>query len=82
MLDLVQLESLVYPKDSLTEKPIVDAALAEIKIFLATNSMQNFLQSGDPLWSTDKDIEVMKVDFRSTCTSSTCVYARYPFSIR
>ena len=61
-------ESLVYPKDSLTEKPIVDAALAEIKNILGHKLNAKLLQSSDPLWSTDKDMGVMKVDFRRALT--------------
>ena len=61
-------ESLVYPKDSLTEKPIVDAALAEIKNILGHKLNAKLLQSSDPLWNIDKDMDVMKVDFRRALT--------------
>ena len=57
-------ESMVYPKDSLTEKPIVDAANIEIKEVLSKKLGATLVESGDPLWIPDADIEQMKTDFR------------------
>ena len=57
-------ESMVYPKDSLTEKPIVDAANIEIKEVLSKKLGATLVESGDPLWIPDTDIEQMKTDFR------------------
>ncbi len=61
-------ESLVYPEGSLTEKPIVDAALKEIKHILSEKLHAKLVQSSDPLWHIDEDMEVMSVDFRKALT--------------
>ena len=58
-------ESMVYPKDSKTEQPIVDAAAKEIKTMLGGRLGVTLVESGDPLWKPDPDIEQMKVDFRT-----------------
>ena len=57
-------ESMVYPKDSVTEKPIVDAAVAEIKTVLAEQLGATLVESGDPLWTPDPSMEQMSPDFR------------------
>jgi amidase len=57
-------ESMVYPKDSKTEQPIVDAATKEIKTVLGGHLGVTLVESGDPLWTPDGDIERMKVDYR------------------
>jgi amidase len=57
-------ESMVYPKDSITEKPIVDAATIEIKSVLAEKLGATLVESGDPLWQPDPACEKMTVDFR------------------
>ena len=57
-------ESLVYPPDSRTEKPIVDAAVTEIKDLLGGHLGTVLLESGDPLWTPDPDMEQMAPDFR------------------
>ncbi len=57
-------ESMVYPEDSLTEKPIVDAATAEIRDVLGSHLGATLVESGDPLWTPDPDIEQMGTDFR------------------
>ena len=57
-------ESLVYPPGSLTEKPIVDAAVTEIKDLLGGHLGATLVESGDPLWMPDPDIEQMAPDFR------------------
>ncbi|MGE0253651.1 MAG: amidase family protein [Alphaproteobacteria bacterium] len=57
-------ESMVYPKGSMTEVPIVTAATKEIKEVLGGQLGATLVESSDPLWQRDPDIEVMKVDFR------------------
>lgn len=57
-------ESMVYPKDSLTEKPIVDAATVEIKDVLGGMLGATLVESGDLLWTPDPDLEQMAPDFR------------------
>lgn len=57
-------ESMVYPKDSITEQPIVDAAKMEIKNVLADRLGATLVESGDPLWQPDPTCEKMTVDFR------------------
>ena len=61
-------ESLVYPKKSVTEKPIVDAAITEIKDIIGQKLEASLLQSSDPLWRQDPDIGSMGVDFRKALT--------------
>jgi len=61
-------ESMVYPKDSVTEQPIVDAATAEIKDVLAIKLGATLVESGDPLWTADPELEQMKPDFRKALT--------------
>lgn len=57
-------ESMVYPKDSITEKPIVDAAKKEVQSVLAEKLGATLVESGDPLWQPDPACEKMTVDFR------------------
>jgi amidase len=57
-------ESMVYPKGSKTEEPIVTAAAKEIKEMLGGHLGATLVESTDPLWHRDPDIEMMKVDFR------------------
>ncbi len=57
-------ESMVYPKGSKTEQPIVDAAKKEVKEILGGRLGATLVESSDPLWQPDRDIEQMKVDFR------------------
>ncbi len=57
-------ESMIYPKGSKTEQPIVDAATKEIKAVLGGQLGVTLVESGDPLWTPDRDIEPMKVDYR------------------
>lgn len=57
-------ESMVYPPDSRTEQPIVDAAAKEIKTVLGERLGATLVESGDPLWKPDPDLEQMTVDFR------------------
>jgi amidase len=57
-------ESMVYPAGSKTEQPIVDAASREIKTMLGGHLGATLVESSDPLWKADPDIEPMTVDFR------------------
>jgi len=57
-------ESMVHPPDSLTEVPIVTAAAREIKTVLGGTLGATLVESTDPLWTRDPDLEVMKTDFR------------------
>src|SRR5690606_6815862 len=43
-------ESMVYPKGSKTEQPIVDAATKEIKDVLGGRLRATLVESSDPLW--------------------------------
>ncbi len=58
-------ESMVYPKASKTEQPIVDAAIKEIKTILGGHLGVTLVESGDPLWAPDPKIEQMTVDYRT-----------------
>jgi amidase len=57
-------ESMVYPKGSKTEEPIVSAAAKEIKTVLGGLLGATLVESSDPLWQRDPELEQMKVDFR------------------
>ena len=57
-------ESMVYPKGSRTEEPIVTAAAKEIKTMLGGALGATLVESSDPLWQRDPALEQMKVDFR------------------
>jgi Asp-tRNA(Asn)/Glu-tRNA(Gln) amidotransferase A subunit family amidase len=57
-------ESMIYPQGSKTEQPIVDAATKEIKQVLAGQLGATLVESSDPLWQRDPDLEQMKVDYR------------------
>jgi amidase len=57
-------ESMIYPKGSMTEQPIVDAAKTEIKSVLGGHLGVSLVESSDPLWTADSSVEQMKVDYR------------------
>ena len=57
-------ESMVYPQDSKTEEPIVTAATKEIKAVLGEALGAALVESSDPLWKPDPDMETMKTNFR------------------
>jgi hypothetical protein len=57
-------ESMVYPEGSSSEEPIVSAAAQEIKAVLGGHLGATLVESSDPLWRPDPDIEQMTVDFR------------------
>ncbi len=55
---------MVCRPDRLTEKPITEAAAKEIKDILAGKLGATLVETTDPLWTRDPDIEQMKVDYR------------------
>src|SRR5919201_5689730 len=55
---------MIVPRGSMTEVPIVTAAAREIKTVLGGTLGATLVESTDPLWTRDPDLEVMKVDFR------------------
>ena len=57
-------ELMVYPAGSKTEEPIVNAATKEIKGVLGGQLGATLVESSDPLWKPDHDLETMTVDFR------------------
>ena len=57
-------ESMVYPRGSKTEEPIVTAAAQEIKTILGGRLGATLVESTDPLWEPDPDLETMRTDFR------------------
>jgi Asp-tRNA(Asn)/Glu-tRNA(Gln) amidotransferase A subunit family amidase len=58
-------ESMTIPKGSRTEEPIVSAVTKEIKSVLGGKLGVTLVESGDPLWTPDPDLEQMKTDFRT-----------------
>ena len=58
-------ESMLVPPGSLTEVPIVTAAAREIKSILGGHLGASLVESRDPLWTPDPDIEPMRTDFRT-----------------
>jgi Asp-tRNA(Asn)/Glu-tRNA(Gln) amidotransferase A subunit family amidase len=57
-------ESMLIPPGSRTEEPIVTAAAREIKNVLAEKLGVTLVESADPLWTRDPDVELMTTDFR------------------
>jgi Asp-tRNA(Asn)/Glu-tRNA(Gln) amidotransferase A subunit family amidase len=57
-------ESMVYPPGSKSEEPIVAAAAKEIKLVLAERLGATLVESSDPRWKPDPEVEAMKTDFR------------------
>src|SRR5262249_57904276 len=49
---------------SKTEEPIVTAAAKEIKAILAGRLGATLVESSDPRWTRDADVEAMTTDFR------------------
>ena len=56
-------ESMVYSPGSMSEEPIVTAAVREINEVLADKLGATLVESSDPLWTPDPDIERMQTDF-------------------
>jgi amidase len=57
-------ESMVYSTGSRTEEPIVTAATREIKTILGQRLGAALVESSDPLWQRDPELEAMTTDFR------------------
>ena len=57
-------ESMIARPGSISEVPIVTAAAAEIKTVLGGKLGATLVESSDPLWQRDVDIEQMKTDYR------------------
>jgi amidase len=57
-------ESMVHPEGSKTEEPIVTAADKEIKSVLGDHLGATLVESSDPRWRPDPEMEQMKLDFR------------------
>ena len=57
-------ESMVYPPGSRAGEPIVTAAASEIKTILGDRLGATLVESSDPLWKRDPDVEPMTTDFR------------------
>jgi Asp-tRNA(Asn)/Glu-tRNA(Gln) amidotransferase A subunit family amidase len=57
-------ESMVHAAGSKTEEPIVTAAAREIKTVLGGRLGARLVESADPLWKRDPDVEAMTTDFR------------------
>jgi amidase len=56
-------ESMIYPKGSKTEQPIVFAAAREIKAVLGNRLGATLVESKHALWQRDPEVEVMSVDY-------------------
>ena len=57
-------ESMVYRPGSRSEEPIVTAAVREINEALAGKLGATLVESSDPLWTPDPNVEQMRTDFR------------------
>jgi amidase len=62
-LGIIRESMLVRPGDKAAE-PIATAAAAEIKAILGDKLGVTLVESSDPLWERDRDLEQMKPDFR------------------
>ncbi|MBM3527397.1 MAG: amidase [Alphaproteobacteria bacterium] len=58
-------ESMAIPPGSKTEEPIVEAAAREIKSVLGGRLGATLVESSEPTWRPDPDLEQMKVDYRT-----------------
>jgi amidase len=56
-------ESMIYPKGSKTEQPIVSASAREIKEVLGKKLGATLVESRHVLWERDPDLEVMTLDY-------------------
>ena len=57
-------ESMAFPRGSKTEEPIVTAAAREIKTILGERLGATLVESSDPRWERDPELESMRTDFR------------------
>ena len=58
-------ESMVVPPGHTSRLPIVPAAVAEIKAMLHRHLGATLVESRDPLWAPDPELEQMSTDFRT-----------------
>ena len=57
-------ESMICPPGSKTEEPIVTAATNEIETVLGAHLGATLVESSDPLWQPDPEVEQITTDFR------------------
>jgi len=57
-------ESMLIRHNSKTEEPIAAAAAREIKMVLGGKLGATLVESSDPLWPRDLEVELMRTDFR------------------
>jgi amidase len=57
-------ESMLIRQNSKTEEPIVTAVAREIKTVLGGKLGATLVESSDPLWRRDPEVELMQTDFR------------------
>ena len=57
-------ESMLVRQNSKTEEPIVTAVAREIKTVLGGKLGATLVESSDPLWRRDPEVELMRTDFR------------------
>src|SRR5215471_3217739 len=62
-IGIIRESMLIRPGDTAAE-PICTAAAAEIKAILGDKLGATLVESGDPLWERDRDLEQMNPDFR------------------
>jgi len=67
-------ESMIVPEGSLSERPIVDAANAEIKTILRDHLGATLVQSNDPQAENDPELETMRVDFKTAVARLVSVF--------
>ena len=72
-LGVIRESMLIRPGDKAAE-PISLAATAEIKVILGGKLGATLVESSDPLWQRDHDIEVMKPDFREALAKLVPVF--------
>ncbi|MDP2241791.1 MAG: amidase family protein [Burkholderiales bacterium] len=66
-------ESMLNPGSKAVE-PITTAAAKEIKYALGTHLDATLVESSDPLWTPDREIEQMTIDFRKALARLTPVF--------
>jgi Asp-tRNA(Asn)/Glu-tRNA(Gln) amidotransferase A subunit family amidase len=67
-------ESMVYPPGSKAEEPICTAAAGEIKSVLGARLGTTLVESSDPWWAPDPDLEQMTADFRRALAALVPVF--------
>jgi Asp-tRNA(Asn)/Glu-tRNA(Gln) amidotransferase A subunit family amidase len=72
-IGVIRESMLVRPADKAAE-PIATAAAAEIKAILGEKLGAALVESSDPLWEPDRDLEVMNPDFRQALAKLVPVF--------